>query len=134
MSILSARRGGYALYQSEAREEKIHPSVVSTVRTVWKIFVGYTLLSVVVLFVAIRASDTARALPLWEVAWQALNHAMTGLSTGGFAVTDNSIARTTRRSSRPPVAIMILGRLRPRSTTSASRHRRDLLRRTTRSA
>ena len=86
--------GSYALYRSEAREEKIHPSVVSTVRTVWKLVVGYTLLSTVLLFGAIRlsASPYAQSLPLWEVGWQALNHAMTGLTTGGFSVTDNSIA------------------------------------------
>ncbi|WP_299264593.1 potassium transporter TrkG [Halorientalis sp.] len=85
--------GSYALYRSEAREEKIHPSVVSTVRTVWKLVVGYTLLSVVLLFGAISLSESAytRSLPLWEVGWQALNHAMTGLTTGGFSVTDNSI-------------------------------------------
>ena len=84
--------GSYALYQSETREEKIHPSVVSTVRTVWKLVVGYTLLAFVLLFGAIRASDFGSDLPLREVAWQALNHAMTGLTTGGFSVTDNSIA------------------------------------------
>ncbi|EJN60369.1 TrkH family potassium uptake protein [Halogranum rubrum] len=83
--------GSYALYRSEAREERIHPSIVSTVRTVWKIFVLYTVLSVAALFVAIRLSDYGSQLPLWEVGWQALNHAMTGLSTGGFSVTDNSI-------------------------------------------
>ena len=95
VSILSRPgSGSYALYRSEAREEKIHPSVVSTVRTVWKLVVGYTLLSVGLLFGAILASDSAYAasLPLWEVAWQALNHAMTGLTTGGFSVTYNSIA------------------------------------------
>ena len=84
--------GSYALYRSETREERIHPSVVSTVRTVWKIFLAYTALSVVALFVAIRASDYGAGLPLVEAAWQALNHAMTGLSTGGFSVTDDSIA------------------------------------------
>ncbi|MDG5777274.1 TrkH family potassium uptake protein [Haloarculaceae archaeon H-GB1-1] len=84
--------GSYALYRSEAREEKIHPSVVSTVRTVWKLFIGYTVFAIVVLFVAIRLSDYGSTLPLWEVGWQALNHGMTGLSTGGFSVTDNSIA------------------------------------------
>jgi trk system potassium uptake protein TrkH len=83
--------GSYALYRSEAREEKIHPSVVSTVRTVWKIFVLYTALAVVVLFVAIWASEYGQSLTPGEVGWQALNHAMTGLSTGGFSVTDNSI-------------------------------------------
>ncbi|WP_338739208.1 potassium transporter TrkG [Haloplanus salilacus] len=86
--------GSYALYRSEAREEKIHPSIVSTVRTVWKLVVGYTLLAVVLLFGAIRSSesDYARSLSPRETAWQALNHAMTGLTTGGFSVTDNSIA------------------------------------------
>ncbi|MGM0591843.1 MAG: TrkH family potassium uptake protein [Halobacteriota archaeon] len=92
VSILSRPgSGSYALYRSEAREEKIHPSVVSTVRTVWKIFLGYTLLSVLVLFVAIRVSDYGATISVWEAGWQALNHAMTALSTGGFSVTDNSI-------------------------------------------
>ncbi|MDQ2053150.1 MULTISPECIES: potassium transporter TrkG [Halobellus] len=84
--------GSYALYRSETREEKIHPSIVSTVRTVWKIFFGYTVVSILVLFAAILASDYGSQLPLWRAGWQALNHAMTGLSTGGFSVTDNSIA------------------------------------------
>jgi len=93
VSILSRPgSGSYALYRSETREERIHPSIVSTVRTVWKIFLLYTVLSVVALFLAIRASDYGASLPLWEAGWQALNHAMTALSTGGFSVTDNSIA------------------------------------------
>jgi len=104
--------GSYALYRSEAREEKIHPSIVSTVRTVWKLVVGYTLLAFVLLFGAITGSESeyAESLPLWEVAWQALNHAMTGLTTGGFSVTDNSIA--TYNSPLVEAAllpIMILG-------------------------
>jgi trk system potassium uptake protein TrkH len=86
--------GSYALYRSEAREEKIHPSVVSTVRTVWKIFLLYSVVSVLAMFVAISVADTeyTRSLTLFETGWQALNHAMTGLSTGGFSVTDDSIA------------------------------------------
>ena len=113
VSILSRPgSGSYALYRSEAREEKIHPSIVSTVRTVWKLVVGYTLLSFVALFGAIRGSDSAYAASLSapEAAWQALNHAMTGLTTGGFSVTDNSIA--TYNSPLVEVVllpIMILG-------------------------
>ncbi|GAA0677458.1 TrkH family potassium uptake protein [Natronoarchaeum mannanilyticum] len=83
--------GSYALYRSEAREEKIHPSIIDTVQTVWKIFVLYTALAVVAMFVAISLSDYGSQLPTWQAFWQALNHAMTGLSTGGFSVTDNSI-------------------------------------------
>jgi trk system potassium uptake protein TrkH len=90
VSILSrSGSGSYTLYRSEAREERIHPSIISTVRTVWKIFLGYTVLAVVVLFGALLVSEP---LPPAEAAWQALNHAMTALSTGGFSVTDNSIA------------------------------------------
>jgi len=71
--------GSYNLFFSEAREEKTHPSVASTVRTIWWIVALYTLLS---------------ALALWAVgmpAWDSLNHAMTGITTGGFSVTDGSI-------------------------------------------
>ncbi|EMA56129.1 TrkH family potassium uptake protein [Halococcus thailandensis] len=90
VSILSRPgSGSYTLYRSEAREERIHPSIVSTVRTVWKIFVGYTILAIIVLFGALLVSEP---LAPAEAAWQALNHAMTSLATGGFSVTDNSIA------------------------------------------
>ncbi|WP_256684899.1 TrkH family potassium uptake protein [Halococcus qingdaonensis] len=90
VSILSrSGSGSYTLYRSEAREERIHPSIVSTVRTVWKIFLGYTILAVIVLFGALLVSEP---LAPAAAAWQALNHAMTSLATGGFSVTDNSIA------------------------------------------
>jgi len=72
--------GSLTLYESEARSEKIHPSVVSTVRTIWWIFVLFTFVSILTLWLA--------GMPIWE----AINHAMTGLATGGFSVTDNSIA------------------------------------------
>lgn len=70
-----------------------HPSIVSTVRTVWKLVVSYTLLAFRLLFGVILTSDSeyAASLSLSEVTWQALNHAMTGLTTGGVSVTDNSI-------------------------------------------
>ena len=83
--------GSYTLYESEARERRIHPSIVSTVRTVWRIFLLYSVLAVAAMFVAIRLSAYGSDLSLFEASWQALNHAMTGLATGGFSVTDNSI-------------------------------------------
>ncbi|WP_137285023.1 TrkH family potassium uptake protein [Halorussus salinisoli] len=72
--------GSLTLYESEARSEKIHPSIVSTVRTIWWIFLLFTFVSVLLLWVA--------GMPMWD----AINHAMTGLATGGFSITDNSIA------------------------------------------
>jgi len=72
--------GSFSLYRSEGREEKIHPSIISTVKSIWWIFLLYTGIAIVVLYIA--------GMPPWE----AINHAMTGLATGGFSVVDDSIA------------------------------------------
>ncbi|WP_254533391.1 TrkH family potassium uptake protein [Natrinema gelatinilyticum] len=72
--------GSLTLYESEARSERIHPSIVSTVQTIWWIFLLLTFVSILLLWVV--------GMPLWG----AINHGMTGLSTGGFSITDNSIA------------------------------------------
>lgn len=69
------------LYFAEARTEKIHPSVRSTVRTMWWIFGLYTVLS------ALAFASTG--MPPWE----ALNHAMTGVATGGFSLWPDSLGR-----------------------------------------
>ncbi len=83
LAILAGPRPGaarHSLYYAEARGEKIHPSVTSTLRTMWWIFLLYTFISMVALWGA--------GMPIWE----SINHAMTGISTGGFTVTDYSIA------------------------------------------
>jgi trk system potassium uptake protein TrkH len=72
--------GSLTLYESEARSEKIHPSIVSTVQTIWWIFIMFTFIAILVLWLA--------GMPIWG----AINHGMTGLATGGFSITDNSIA------------------------------------------
>ncbi|MFA9518162.1 TrkH family potassium uptake protein [Halopenitus sp. H-Gu1] len=71
--------GSFTLYESEARSEKIHPSIVSTVQEIWKIYFGLTVGSIL-LFVAV-------GMPLWD----AINHGMTGIATGGFSVHADSI-------------------------------------------
>lgn len=72
--------GSLTLYESEARAQKIHPSIVSTVRTIWWIFILFTFVAIMVLWLA--------GMPIWD----AINHGMTGLATGGFSITDESIA------------------------------------------
>ena len=71
--------GSMTLYESEARSRKIHPSIVSTVQEIWKIYLGLTLGSVVLFVLA--------GMPLWD----AINHGMTGVATGGFSVHADSI-------------------------------------------
>lgn len=83
LAILAGPRPGaasHSLYYAEARSERIHPSIASTLRTMWWIFFLYTFISVIALWGA--------GMPMWE----SINHAMTGIATGGFSVTDNSIA------------------------------------------
>jgi len=74
LSLLAGPRPGaasHSLYYAEARSERIHPSITSTLRTMWWIFLLYTFISVIALWGA--------GMPMWE----AINHAMTGISTGG---------------------------------------------------
>ena len=83
LAILAGPRPGaanHSLYYAEARSERIHPSITSTLRTMWWIFFLYTFISVIALWGA--------GMPMWE----SINHAMTAIATGGFSVTDNSIA------------------------------------------
>lgn len=71
--------GSLTLYESEARSEKIHPSIVSTVTEIWKIYLGITIAAIVLFLAA--------GMPLWG----AINHAMTAISTGGFSIHADSI-------------------------------------------
>lgn len=66
--------GAFTLYSSEAREDKLRPSVLSTVRTLWKIYVGLT--------VAVLALFLLVGLPPWD----AFNHALTAIGTAGMSL------------------------------------------------
>lgn len=71
--------GSFTLFRSEAREDKIHPSVISTIRSMWWIYATFTGIGIVLL--------SLFGMPVWE----AINHAMCAISTGGFAVQSESI-------------------------------------------
>jgi len=95
--------GSFVLYRSEAREQKTHPSIISTVRTIWWIFLLYTIIGILVL-VAIGMLTPEGMTP-----WQALNHCMTGLATGGFSVTSESMAGFGTISQIALIVLMIGG-------------------------
>ena len=91
--------GSLTLFESEAREKKskIHPSVVSTVTEIWKIYLGFTVASLALLL--------AVGMPLWP----AINHAMTGIATGGFSVHGASIGEYGALIQYAVIPIMIAG-------------------------
>lgn len=67
------------LYKSEAREEKIKPSILGTVKTIWWIYIFYTVLGIILYVLA--------GMPLFD----AINNTFTNLSTGGMSIKNNNI-------------------------------------------
>ena len=95
--------GSFVLYKGEARDQKTHPSIVSTVRTIWWIFLLYTAIGVIVLIIIGYLTQNGMD------PWQSLNHAMTGLATGGFSVTDDSITGFGNITQIAIIILMIMG-------------------------
>jgi trk system potassium uptake protein TrkH len=95
--------GSFVLYKGEARDQKTHPSIVSTVRTIWWIFLIYTIIGIISLYII--GVITKDGMNLWE----SINHAMTGIATGGFSVTDDSIAGFGIVSQIAIIILMIFG-------------------------
>ncbi|PWG65098.1 TrkH family potassium uptake protein [Spiribacter halobius] len=97
LAVLPAERGALHLYFSEAREEKILPTVKSTVRAIWAIYLGYTVFAVGLLWLA------------GEPTWRALNHGMTAIATGGFSITDDSMISAPARVQLAYIPVMLAG-------------------------
>ena len=100
--------GSFVLYKGEARDQKTHPSIISTVRTIWWIFLLYTIIGIVSLILVGHLENTLFGQTGMNP-WESINHAMTGLATGGFSVTDDSITPFGMLSKITIVLLMILG-------------------------
>jgi trk system potassium uptake protein TrkH len=95
--------GSFVLYKGEARDQKTHPSVVSTVRTIWWIFVLFTIIGIIAIVII------GYVTPNGMDPWQSINHAMTGLATGGFSVTSDSLASFGTISQIAIIVLMVFG-------------------------
>lgn len=85
------------LYQAAGWNKKIAPTVQKTVRQLWLIYLLYTGLSILLLRLV--------GMPWWE----AVNHGMAGIATGGFAITGNSFTAYPPLIQFAAVPIMIVG-------------------------
>ena len=75
--------GGMQLFAAEApgpSAEKLHPRITDTAKRLWLIYVGYTAAETLLLFVAGMSF------------FDALNHSLSTLSTGGFSTKNASLA------------------------------------------
>ena len=75
--------GGMQLFAAEApgpSADKLHPRITDTAKRLWYIYLGFTLLQAILLKVA------------GMTIFDAINHAMCTLSTGGFSTKNTSVA------------------------------------------
>jgi len=92
LAVLNQSSGkiAFLLYGAESSGERLHPTIIETARSIWKIYLGITLFSFVYLVIG-----TCLILPEYKLAdniFDSINHAMAGQSTGGFSTLDDSIA------------------------------------------
>ncbi len=97
IALLEPLQDQYALYQAEARQMRLRLTATRTVRRICTIYSLYTVASVI-LFRVVGMS--------W---WEALNHAMAAISTGGFSVTDNSIGIYGTPVKLAVILVMVIG-------------------------
>ncbi len=97
ISLLEPTTEPYQLYNAEGRNQKIGLTLTTTVRRIWWIYAIYTVVSIV-LFRIVGMN--------W---WEALNHGMTAISTGGFSITGNSIVNYGIAVKLAVIVIMTLG-------------------------
>ncbi len=93
LSILIRSSGIAAkLYKAEGRTDRISTNIVSTARRIWGIYILYTVLCIIGLTILLGGR-----------VFDAINIGMTSLATGGFSVTNDSIATYDW-----PVAVFII--------------------------
>ena len=78
--LINPTQDYYALYQAEGRETRFKLTINRTVRRIWIIYAAYTGITLL-LFHAVGMT--------W---WEAINHSMTAISTGGFTITDGNMS------------------------------------------
>lgn len=97
ISVLEPSTNPYQLYSAEARQKRIGLTIGTTVRYIWWIYLLYTVFAIFLLRIAGMN---------W---WGAVNHAFTGISTGGFSIRDDSIGAYGTAVKIATIVVMILG-------------------------
>lgn len=87
------------LFSAEARESRIRPTFYATAKDIWWVYCGLTALAV--------GGFLAVGMPWWE----AVNHGLTGIATGGFSITSGSFADYGVAIRVVGIVIMLLGSL-----------------------
>ena len=97
LALIDTGEKQYALYDAEGGQSQLGDSVTMTVRRIWMIFIIYTGMAIGAFWLI--------GMPGWE----ALNHGMTGIATGGFSVTSNSLQGYGAGAKTIAIMVMVLG-------------------------
>lgn len=98
------------LYGAETPGEKLKPRIKDTARSIWKVYLTLTIFTI--LYIVAGTYLILPDYPIENNLFDAVNHAMAALSTGGFSNLDDSIA--TYNSEKMELMLlfpMILGAL-----------------------
>ena len=115
LAVIEPKVGASKLYSALGRQKKIASTVPATARKMLWIYGLYTGLSILLLVLM--------GMPLWE----AINHGLTGISTGGFSVTQNSIKDYSPLIQLAIILIMIAGAISFPVHYQLLRHRRWII-------
>lgn len=88
------------MYVAEARTQFVEPNVTQTARSLWGIYIILTLIGATLLYLT--------SLPNASL-FESVNHAMTGIATGGFSVRNDSFAGYAWPVLTVAILIMIAG-------------------------
>jgi trk system potassium uptake protein len=97
LGFTSSATGMRTLYEAEGRHPDLPGGTSGTVRGTMGLYLGLTVAAVL----ALAATE--------HDAWTALNHGITGMSTGGFSITGDSIAGFGTATKLVTLVIMVTG-------------------------
>lgn len=97
LSMTQPGSGQFRLYYSEARNDSIGENVRETAKIIAKIYAFYTCIGIIAYYFA--------GMPFWE----AINHSMTSVSTGGFTLLSSSFATYNASIKWIGILLMLIG-------------------------
>lgn len=97
LAVLKPEVEPFQLYAATGRRQTLTDTVASTAKQILWIYGFYTALSILLLWL------------LGMTPWAAINHGLTGISTGGFSITENSLSPYSPLIQLAVVVIMITG-------------------------
>jgi trk system potassium uptake protein TrkH len=97
LSVLEPSTNVNQLYSAETREERLAPTLKQTAQEIWRIYILFTVISIVLLL--------SLGMPLWA----AINHGLTAIATGGFAITGTSFQNYGTGIKLATLLIMVAG-------------------------